>query len=111
VYNKPNIVNPPNQTETVLCAVASLSGLIVYYGRGVITGDWYINLPLEDDPELLKAGIDEALEEGERIVEHPYGPLMVRLDWLGSAKEHPQDRALIEELRQRLERMPPQAIQ
>jgi hypothetical protein len=102
-------IKPPNQTERVLCAVASLSGVVCYYGRGVITGDWYINLPLEGDPELLKAGIDEALEEGERIVEHPYGPTMVRLDWLGSAKEHPRDRVIIEVLRQRLEQMPPQS--
>jgi hypothetical protein len=102
-------LQPPHQTETVLCAVATLSGVICYYGRGVVTGDWYINLPLEGDLELIKGGIDEALEEGERIVFHPYGPAMMRLDWLGSAKEYPQDRDKTETVKRILEQMPPQS--
>jgi hypothetical protein len=102
-------MKPPDQNERVICAVASINGVIFYYGRGVVSGDWYINLPLETDPELFKAGIDEARAEGERIVDHPYGPTMVRLDWLGSSKEYPQDRAGIERIKRQLEKVPPQS--
>jgi hypothetical protein len=54
-------LRPPNRTETVLCAVARINNKVLYYGRGVLSGDWYVALEW-DDPELLQGGLEEARE-------------------------------------------------
>jgi hypothetical protein len=95
-------LRPPDEDEPVNCAVALVAGEKFYYGRGVRSGDWFIALPLDTDPEsaeMLKGGIEAALEEEERIFFHPYGPAMVRLDWLASSEEFPEDKELAQKLK------------
>jgi hypothetical protein len=101
-------LRPPNTTETVLCAIARIGGKVLYYGRGVVSGDWYVGLEW-DDPEFLQAGLEEAEAEGERGMWHPCGLPMVRIDWLSSDDRYPEDREHAEQLKKLLERVPPQS--
>jgi hypothetical protein len=76
-------LRPPHLSEVILCGVERASGPPLYYARGVLSGDWYLTLPVpaEEDP-AVRAGLARAYAQGERRVTHPCGASMVRLAWL-----------------------------
>lgn len=70
-----------DEPETVLCAtVGFASGFKIYYGRGVISGQWFSGIDADD--ALTQALRYVALSEGERVIIHPAGPLMFPHRWL-----------------------------
>jgi hypothetical protein len=85
-----------------------VGGQVLYYGRGVVSGDWYVALEFADR-ELLQATLEEAAREGERDLSHPCGLPIVRIDWLASDARYPQDREHAEHVKKLLERVPPQS--
>jgi hypothetical protein len=85
-------------TDTVKCAVLQLQGHEpLYCGRGVLSGDWYISVEGESETEQV---LTWAQDEGESIINHPYGPRMVRLEWLLEGRREPRDIALLELMEQ-----------
>jgi hypothetical protein len=85
-------------TDTVKCAVLQLKGHEpLYYGRVVLSGDWYISVEGESETEQV---LTWAQDEGESIVRHPYGQRMVRFEWLLEGRREPQDCALLELMEQ-----------
>jgi len=90
-------LGPPNKHERVPCAVAIVLGEVTYYGRGIESGDWYMAPSAPQN--VVNRVLDEASTNGERVVYHPYGPAMVRLDWLRYGEEFPDGRDWIEELK------------
>jgi len=72
------------QNDPVHCAIGLRNGIPLHYGRAAVSGDWYIGNPLLD---YTIGTIKEAEEAGERVVWHPDGPPMFRLDWLVDGDE------------------------
>jgi hypothetical protein len=80
----------------------------MYYGRARLTGEWYIALDCtESSPERIAALAQEARNEGQQIVWHPYGPLMFPLDWLAEGTTDPKLLANYESLKAFLENFSP----
>ena len=89
-------LRPPHSTEVILHDVVRLDGPPLYYGRGVISGDWYATCPVLDAPAC--AGLLRAYSQGERRVMHPCGAPMVRLAWVASDTTTSCNREMVLEL-------------
>jgi hypothetical protein len=101
--------HPQHPAETVLCALAHIDGIVIPYGLGIGSGDLYGALEC-NDPETLRATLEEASRDGERGGWHPCGLPLVRLDWLAFGERYPlqqlQARWIKAKLKRALQQVP-----
>lgn len=92
--------------ERIDCKLLETSVGNIYYGRGAVTGDWYIGLT-EGSAEQRRSVVKQAKVQGEPVVPHPEGGVrMVRFDWLFKILT-PLDRKALAVIKGMMESFPP----
>jgi hypothetical protein len=94
-------------TDKICFGEISINGTMIYYGRAVRSGEWYLAFDRNLDPEMYDGGMRAAREEGEVIIRHPRGYDMLRINWFADNADWPEDWEGGEEFKRILAMTPP----